>query len=109
MPMVSSHANLHKRHTAAQITARRNAAIAALCRIYCDVVALWRGCTNKRCKRHRRCCGEPWPCLQRGKAGVPRGRYPKILAEVGAGGPRRVPPLNNLELQMRRDPPKWLR
>ncbi len=109
MPIVSSHANLHKRHTAAQITARRNAATVALCRIYCDVMALWRGCAIKRCKRHRRCRGDAWRCLQRGRGGVPRGMYPKIIAEVRAGGPTRVPPINNLETEMRRDPPGWLK
>jgi hypothetical protein len=109
MPILSSRVNFHKRHTADELAARRNAATVALCRVYCDVIGLWRGCALKRCKRHRRCCGDAWPCLQRGKAGVPRGMYPKIFAAVRAGGPARVPPINNLETQMRRDPPGWLK
>ncbi|MGA8077469.1 MAG: hypothetical protein WBD53_02970 [Xanthobacteraceae bacterium] len=109
MPILSARVNLHKRYTAAQLTERRAAATVALCRIYCDVIGLWRGCAVKRCKRHRRCCGEPWPCLQRGRAGVPRGLYPKILVEVRAGGSAKLPPINNLESDMRRDPPGWLR
>ena len=109
MPIVSSRVNLHKRYTAAQLTERRNAATNALCRIYCDVIGLWRGCATKRCKRHRRCCAEPWPCLDRGRTGVPRGRYPKIIAEVRVGGPKRLAPINNLEAEMRRHPPGWLR
>jgi len=109
MPIVSSRVNFHKRHTAAELAARRDAATSALCRIYCDVIGFWRGCANKRCKRHRRCCGDPWPCLQRGKSGVPRGMYPKIIAAVRRGGPARVAPLNNLESEMRKDPPGWLR
>jgi len=52
---------------------------------------------------------EPWSCLQRGRAGVPRGLYPKIIAEVRAGGPKRLAPINNLEAEMRRHPPGWLR
>jgi len=39
---------------------------------------------------------------------VPHGLRHKIIAAVRAGGPRRLPPINNLETQMRRDPPRWL-
>ncbi|MFZ0610277.1 MAG: hypothetical protein WAM75_21655 [Xanthobacteraceae bacterium] len=35
--------------------------------------------------------------------------YPKILVEVRAGGSAKLPPINNLESDMRRDPPGWLR
>jgi hypothetical protein len=109
MPVVSARVNLHKRHTAAELEALRKAATAALSRIYCDVIGLWKVCPKKACKRHRRCAGAAWPCLIRGRAGVPRGRYPKIIAEAGAGGPRRLPPINHLEAQLRRYPPGWLR
>jgi hypothetical protein len=108
MPIVSARVNLHKRHTAEELEARRDAAALALCRIYCDVIGFWRGCAKKRCKRHRRCCGDAWPCLQRGRAGVPHGLHRKIIAAVRAGGPRRLAPINNLESQMRRNPPRWL-
>jgi len=108
MPIVSARVNFYKRHTAKELEARRDAAMLALCRIYCDVIGLWKACANKRCKRHRRCCGDTWPCLQRGRAGVPHGLRHKIIAAVRAGGPRRLPPINNLETQMRRDPPRWL-
>ena len=89
-------------------TPSARAARAALCRIYCDVMALWRSCATKRCKRHRRCCGKAAPCLERGRLGVPRGLHAKILAEVRAGGPARLAPINNVERQLRRDPPGWL-
>lgn len=108
MPIVSARVNFYKRHTAEELAARRDAATLALCRIYCDVIGLWKACANKRCKRQRRCCGDTWPCLQRGRAGVPHGRRAKIIAAVRAGGPRRLPPINDLETQMRRDPPRWL-
>ncbi len=109
MTIISTRVNLHKRYTADELEARRKAATKALCRIYCDVIGFWRGCTNKQCKRHRRCCGEPWPCLQRGLPGVPRGMHAKIIAAVRAGGPERIAPINNLESEMRRNPPGWLR
>jgi hypothetical protein len=108
MPILSARVNLNKRYTPEQHRARGSAARSALCRIYCNVMALWRGCANKRCKRHRRCLGKAGPCLERGRVGVPRGLHPKILAEVRAGGPARLAPINNLEWQIRRNPPGWL-
>jgi hypothetical protein len=108
MPIVSARVNLHKRHTAEELAAREKAATAALCRIYCDVIGLWKACAIKPCKRHRRCCGEPWPCLVRGRDGVPRALRHKIIAAVRAGGPRRLPPINSMESQLRRYPPNWL-
>ena len=108
MPIVSARVNLHKRHTAEELEALRHAATVAVCRIYCDVIGLWRGCAGKRCKRHRRCCGEPWPCLVRGRAGVPSGRRHQIVAAVRAGGPRRLKPINSIESELRRFPPNWL-
>jgi hypothetical protein len=72
------------------------------------VLRLWRGCAGARCKRHRRCCGDAWPCLQRGRSAVPAGLRNRIYDEVRAGGPARVPPINNLEADMRRRPPGWL-
>ena len=108
MPILSARVNLNKRYTPEQHRARGSAARSALCRIYCDVMSLWRGCANKRCKRHRRCLGKAGPCLERGRVGVPRGLHPKILAEVRAGGPARLAPINNLEWQIRRNPPGWL-
>jgi hypothetical protein len=109
MPILSARVNLNKRHTPAQQKARRDAASIALCRVYCDVIGLWRGCAKKSCRRHRHCRGDPWPCLQRGRSGVPRGLYYRIEGEVRLGGPRRVPPLNNIEWTMRQDPPGWLK
>ncbi len=108
MPILSARVNFNKHTTPEQRQARERAARAALCRIYCDVMALWRSCATKRCKRHRRCCGKAAPCLERGRLGVPRGLHAKILAEVRAGGPARLAPINNVERQLRRDPPGWL-
>src|SRR2546421_5184265 len=38
-----------------------DAAHAAVWRLYCEVFAFWRGCRVKKCRRHRRCVGEPAP------------------------------------------------
>jgi hypothetical protein len=109
MPILDGHVNLNKRHSKEQHIARRDAALIALCQVYCDVIASWRGCGKKSCKRHRRCCGDAWPCLQRAVPHVPREQHPRILAEVRAGGPRRVAPVNSVEQTMRRHPPGWLK
>ena len=108
MPEVPVRANLHKRHSYEEQKRRRGAAENALCRIYCDVTRQWRACANRRCKRHRRCCGDAWECAKRGKSGVPASMRERILADVRAGGPARVPPINNFEADMRRDPSRWL-
>ncbi len=102
MPILSSRVNFNKHTTPEARQARDNAARGALCRIYCDVMALWRSCAN------RRCCGKSGPCLERGRVGVPRRRHRQILAAVCAGGARRLAPINHAELKLRRDPPGWL-
>lgn len=107
MPILSARVNLHKRYTAAQHVARQQAAMNALRRIYCDVVGLWRSCAVRRCKRHRRCCGDAWSCLQRGR--VPASLRARIHEQVRTGGPDRLPPVNSVERKMRDDPPAgWL-
>jgi hypothetical protein len=108
MPILSGRVNFNKHTTPEQRAQRRAAALTALFRIYCDVIGLWRGCAKKRCKRHRRCSGDPSACIERGWPAVPRSRRPRIHAEVRAGGPARIPPINNVERRMRQDPPGWL-
>jgi len=96
--------DLNKRYTPRQQQALRNAARAATQRLYCDVLALWRGCANKECRRHLRCMGEPGACLKRGWKKVPRHRHDRLRAEVMAGGPRRIPTATHKEWGMRRYP-----
>ncbi|GEM_PF-4082873 len=31
---------------------------------YCNAFKFWRDCRDKRCRRHRRCCGDVDRCLQ---------------------------------------------
>jgi hypothetical protein len=81
-----------------------DAAHVATWRLYCEVLGLWRGCRVKECRRHRRCLGQPAPCLMRALPGVPQARQLDAAKAVIAGGPRRVPPATHLEWNVRREP-----
>jgi hypothetical protein len=109
MPILSARVNLNKRHTPEQKRQLRDAAYFALYRVYCDVIAAWRSCAKKSCKRKQRCCGDPAACIDRAWPKVRVGARRQIHAAVCAGGPMRVAPVNNLELEMRRDPPGGLK
>ncbi len=73
-------------------------------RLYCEVLALWRACRIKKCRRHRRCLGEPAGCLLRALPTVPQAQQLEAAKAVLAGGPRRVPPATHLEWNVRREP-----
>jgi hypothetical protein len=45
--------------------ARFAAARARLQLHYCHLFKFWRACRDKRCRRHRRCCGDTSECLKR--------------------------------------------
>lgn len=96
---------LNKRHTPKEQQALHNAARAAVQRLYCDVLELWRACKTPRCKRHRRCGGDAQACLRRGVKGVPQHRLNDAQAAVLAGGPRRIAPATHAEWVLRRQPP----
>jgi hypothetical protein len=81
-----------------------DAAHAAVWRLYCEVFAFWRGCRMKKCRRHRRCVGEPAPCLMRGLPSVPEAERQSATAVVIAGGPRRMAPATHMEWRLRREP-----
>jgi hypothetical protein len=40
-------------------------------RRYCEAFALWRSCSNRACRRHRRCSGDATACLKRALVSVP--------------------------------------
>ncbi len=103
----------HKMPAAKDFTKRRSveaglkladAAHTATWRLYCEVLRLWRACRVKKCRRHRRCLGEPAACLLRALPAVPHARQLEAEQEVKAGGPRRVPPATHLEWTVRREP-----
>jgi hypothetical protein len=81
-----------------------DAAHVATWRLYGEVLRLWRACRLKKCRRHRRCLGEPAACLLRGLPVVtPEQRFEAAKA-VMAGGPRRIPPATQFEWKVRREP-----
>ena len=96
--------HFNKRYTRQQQQTMQTTARAAVQRLYCDVLELWKDCANKPCKRHRRCASEPGACLKRGIASVPRHRLDALRAAVIAGGPRRIPPATHKEWGLRRTP-----
>ena len=81
-----------------------DAAHRATWRLYCDVLKFWRTCKVKRCRRHRRCAGEPASCLMRGLPAVPPQQRTAATAEVIKGGPRRIAPATHMEWVVRRQP-----
>jgi hypothetical protein len=91
-----------KRRTVGEGLKLADDAHAATWRLYCEVLGFWRSCADRRCKRHRRCCGEPARCLMRGLPGVAPAERDKAEKEVIAGGPRRIPPATHMEYVVRR-------
>jgi hypothetical protein len=81
-----------------------DAAHVATWRLYCEVLALWRDCRVKKCRRHRHCLGEPAGCLLRALPVIPYARQLAAAKAVMAGGPRRIPPATHLEWNVRREP-----
>ncbi len=93
-----------KRRTVGEGLKLADAAHGAVWRLYCDVFGFWRACAGKKCRRHRRCLGEPAGCLMRGLPSVPQALRLAAAKEVAAGGPRRVPPATHMEWIARREP-----
>jgi hypothetical protein len=93
-----------KRRSVADGLKLADAAHAATWRLYCDVLCLWHTCRNKKCRRHRRCTGEPAACLLRALPFIPLARREEAAKLVVAGGPRRLPPATHLEWIVRREP-----
>jgi hypothetical protein len=98
----SSKQDFLKRRTLAQGKAEADAAHAATQRLYCDVLAFWRYCDGRACRRHRRCAGDAARCLLRGHIYVPQSKRLKARQEVIAGGPRRSAPATHIEWAVRR-------
>jgi hypothetical protein len=97
---------LNKRYTPDEQQAQTDAACSATQRLYCDELQAWRGCTDKRCRRHLRCSGDPAACFAR-----VRERHEisnAVWAAVIRGGPGRIPPATHREWVMRRTPPDSL-
>ncbi len=94
--------NYHKRRSYEQGKAEIDAAHKVPHRLYCDVLRLWRRCSLRPCKRHRRCLGEPSKCFIRALAFVPPSQRLRAQRQVIAGGPRRIPLATHVEWTVRR-------
>ena len=93
----------NKRATPDEQTVQREAAFAAIRRLYCEVLPLWRACARGYCRRHRCCLGDAG-CLKRGWPLMPQVLQQQAYDRVLAGGPRRVPPATHVERQLRQFP-----
>jgi hypothetical protein len=91
--------------TAAGQKRQRDAAFAAIRRLYCESLPLWRTCTRGFCRRHRCCGGDGKVCLKRTWQVTPPDARQQACALVMRGGPRRVRPATHMEWELRGYPP----
>ncbi len=104
LPKAPDDQQFTKRRSIEAGLALADAAHVATWRLYGEVLRLWRTCRIKRCRRHRRCLGEPAACLLRALPFVTPARRREAAQAVMAGGPRRIPPATQLEWKVRREP-----
>ncbi len=84
--------------------AQREAAFAAIRRLYCEVVPVWRACPRGYCRRHACCRGDAAVCLKRGWPLLPPELQKLASDQVSLGGLRRLPPATHTEWELRRFP-----
>ena len=96
---------LNKRLTLDEQAAQREAAFAAIRRLYAEALPLWRFCRRSYCRRQRTCNGDARPCLSRGWPLLPPALQVHAYNEVMRGGPRRLPPATHTEWHLRQFPP----
>jgi len=94
--------NYLKRRTYEQGKAEVDAAHKVTFRFYADALRLWRRCTKRRCKRHRRCLGDSTQCFGRALPFVPPSQRRRAQRQAIGGGPRRVPLATHVEWTVRR-------
>jgi hypothetical protein len=90
----------HKRFMPNEEAAHREAAFAAIRRLYAELLPLWRFCRCGYCRRHKLCSGDVRPCLQRAWPLIPAKLQDEACRQVIAGGPRRIPPATHTEWQL---------
>ena len=95
----------NKRLTPDGQAAQREAAFAAIRRLYAEALPLWRSCPRGYCRRHKACSGEASTCLKRGWPLMPAELQRLAFDQVMAGGPRRLPPATHTEWHLRCFPP----
>jgi hypothetical protein len=72
----------------AQAQARHDAEQTEMRRVQCTLFQFWRGCALKRCRRARRCDGDPHACFERWWPLVPevlKVQYRAAIVALGAG------------------------
>jgi hypothetical protein len=85
--------------------AQREAAFAAIRRLYCESLPLWRTCSRGYCRRHRCCGADGAVCLPRAWPIMPPDVQEQAYELVRRGGPRRLRPATHMEWILRGYPP----
>jgi len=85
--------------------AQRKAAFAAIRRLYCESLPLWRTCSRGYCRRQRSCRGDGAGCLPRTWPLMPADVQQRAYDLVRRGGPRRVRSATHMEWVLRGSPP----
>jgi hypothetical protein len=83
---------------------QRHSAFAAIKKLYCEALPLWRVCPRGFCRRNKCCGGDAEACLKRGWKLFPVAEQNRAWREVGRGGPRRRPPATAMEKGLRHYP-----
>jgi len=94
-----------KRRTPDDEAAQREAAFAAIKRLYAESLPLWRACGRGHCRRHKQCADEGASCVKRSWPLMPPEVQRRAYEQVMRGGPRRLPPATHLERHLRGYPP----
>lgn len=76
--------------TGAEFTARYKAERILQQRRYCEAFALWRRCTDRRCRRQGACSGDANACLKRGLAAVPHATQWQAREQILAAMPPNI-------------------
>ena len=84
---------------------QRNRAFAAIKKLYCESLPLWRVCARGFCRRNKCCRGNPEKCLYRGWKLFSGAEQNLAWAAVQNGGPRRLTPATAMEKGLRHYPP----
>lgn len=82
----------------------REAAFAAIKKLYAASPPLWRYCRRGHCRRHKICAGGA-DCLPRIAPLLPNEVWGPAIAAVKRGGPQRIPPADPIERELRTFPP----
>jgi len=81
------------------------AAFAAIRRLYCESLPLWRTCSRGFCRRHHCCGGDGPACLRRTWPLMPQELQEQAWESVRRGGPRQIPAATKRERDLRGFPP----